>query len=993
MIARSGCRRLGVVMAALGLVWALSPTASGQEKSNTGGLRANVAFQNVTGKTVTVFWVNFQGQEEQVTTIAPGQAYQRPSTGGILWRFKVDGQEVGKYRVTNQPQQTYRIEGQVAGGGGNTGGGNGDIQRYQANKPNMGGGQQPPPPASGEKSVAGGLRTNVAFENTTGKTVTAFWVNFQGREEQVATIPPGQPYRRQSTGGILWTFKVEGREVGRYRMTNQPQQSYRIEDQMAGGGGNTGGGNGGNSGDIQRNQTNKPDIGGGQQQQPSRAGEKSTTGGLRANVSFENTTGKTVTAFWVNFQGREEQVATIPPGQPYRRQSTGGILWTFKVEGREVGRYRMTNQPQQAYRIADQVADNKGGNTGGGGGQADMPRPGGQKYKVVVRNNVALLPVVIYAQNLSANQPAPQQLFVLPPNMRSMPGQERNALPEAPVDLAQGVVLTAKVGDRTLGSYRIRAELEQVWDILDPSQPNASGLAVSRERVPEREQVLKKEPEKREGNYLVRTEEIDAARAMDTNFVLDDPSSRIVFPGALIYAEEFHTGNYKEIVTDRKPLTISTNLAITKGSVRGQVQDPKLSTVREAINGMIAQQTVGQLDAVASFEVTQVHSSQQMALAIGGNFSRSGFSVENTFNMSMENEKTMIVAKFLQEYYTVDVDPLRNPEAFFATPDKAAEVLQSGKTPLYVSNVKYGRAAYFFLKTNKDAMSVKNVLNLAYESKLGLKAGLDIGVEFKKMMQQSEMKVLLIGGTGETSVKAVDGYEGFLAAIKEGGSFGPGRLGRPISYQLSFLDGSPAFMNVTTRYTKRTVIRDTNRYRVTLLRLSSIYVSNDEEADDWGNGCHEVYGDISVCAGHRDGVAAYSQFDADIRPHGVAASNATLQQKLSRTPAARFGQPIGSANNLIYTGYNPNDEEGKSYRIDKSFDFSRNDSQTKEDEFVFRIQVYLVEVDSWSSNDIFAKTADIPLKGGVPTLGTTFVELQNGTDKIRVHYKIEVVND
>jgi len=52
------------------------------------------------------------------------------------------------------------------------------------------------------------------------------------------------------------------------------------------------------------------------------------------------------------------------------------------------------------------------------------------------------------------------------------------------------------------------------------------------------------------------------------------------------------------------------------------------------------------------------------------------------------------------------MDQPDSPFDVFQNEQDALDVLRSGKTPLYVSQVTYGRMAYFFMKTSMSARQI-----------------------------------------------------------------------------------------------------------------------------------------------------------------------------------------------------------------------------------------------------------------------------------------------
>ena len=79
----------------------------------------------------------------------------------------------------------------------------------------------------------------------------------------------------------------------------------------------------------------------------------------------------------------------------------------------------------------------------------------------------------------------------------------------------------------------------------------------------------------------------------------------VLWPGAIIDAATIPTGDYVPIVAPRKPLTISVSLINIAGAKSRTVQDPKLSTMRESIASILAQEVTGATERASLSRSTQ----------------------------------------------------------------------------------------------------------------------------------------------------------------------------------------------------------------------------------------------------------------------------------------------------------------------------------------------------------------------------------------------------
>ncbi|MFS4415188.1 thiol-activated cytolysin family protein [Maribacter sp. 2307ULW6-5] len=289
-----------------------------------------------------------------------------------------------------------------------------------------------------------------------------------------------------------------------------------------------------------------------------------------------------------------------------------------------------------------------------------------------------------------------------------------------------------------------------------------------------------------------------AAPGFDEMLALD-PSTDVIFPGALLKGESIPTGEYVPITADRAPITLSASLTNISGSPVITVQDPKLSTVREEIKTILDQEVTGATPARINFEIEQVYSSEQLNVAIGANYRSAGASVSGSFDFNQSTFKNRFVLKYLQTYYTIDMDPPNDPSDLFASvPD--LEALGS-TSPVYVASVAYGRMVLYTIETNASRTEINAAFSASFASGDG-----SIEAEYQKTINESNIKALIIGGSGSDAAQAINGPEDVFRFISEGGDYSNESPGAPLAYKLRYIKkGTPvARVVLTSEYPIRT---------------------------------------------------------------------------------------------------------------------------------------------------------------------------------------------
>ncbi|MFK7811733.1 MAG: thiol-activated cytolysin family protein [Maribacter sp.] len=265
-----------------------------------------------------------------------------------------------------------------------------------------------------------------------------------------------------------------------------------------------------------------------------------------------------------------------------------------------------------------------------------------------------------------------------------------------------------------------------------------------------------------------------------------DPTTDVIFPGAILKGETIPTGEYVPIVADRAPITLSASLTNISGSPVVEITDPKLSTVREGIKTSILDQEVtGATAAKVNFSISEVYSEEHLKLAIGANYRSAAAKVSSSFDFSKSTYQYKYVLKYFQVYYTIDMDPPKNPSDLFTN---APDISSLGSTsPVYVATVTYGRMVIYTIESNYSKTEVDAAFKASFASGDG-----SVDVESEKIISESDIEALVIGGSGDDAAKTVNGPADVYEYISNGGDYSKDSPGAPLSYKLRYLkQGTP----------------------------------------------------------------------------------------------------------------------------------------------------------------------------------------------------------
>lgn len=257
--------------------------------------------------------------------------------------------------------------------------------------------------------------------------------------------------------------------------------------------------------------------------------------------------------------------------------------------------------------------------------------------------------------------------------------------------------------------------------------------------------------------------------------------------------------------TYRNPITMYANF-------------PTDSIFRTVMPGKIAENAYirtalehGGTDQLQSFtyEQSQFRKSEELKKSFGANLNL-GNILTASYLDSLDHSKfkTIVRAEFTQENFSVAIEPpIEKP---FLKENFNMSVF-NGIRPVIVSSVTYGRKWIFIMESDSSYTMVQKTINVGLTlaaNMLGISAKDSLGAKFsaelnlrltkeqKATIQNSRMKVYLIGPKGEAIVKAiVTGLPGFAEVLAASGGFTKDSPGEILYYTLNYVDNFGTFRN------------------------------------------------------------------------------------------------------------------------------------------------------------------------------------------------------
>lgn len=284
-----------------------------------------------------------------------------------------------------------------------------------------------------------------------------------------------------------------------------------------------------------------------------------------------------------------------------------------------------------------------------------------------------------------------------------------------------------------------------------------------------------------------------------------DPQSDVIYAGAILDGNSIADGSYKIVSLPRTGGAISADLP--------NVDDPKAlvdevikSKIQSATANLLNQKLNGSSGAKINFDIYKIESSKQLDVHLGLTVgSGNAIRVKAGFDFNSKKVKSRILVRLQQIYYTLTFDPKGKPADYFlptVTPAQVSATINGTKiSPVFVSNVKYGRLAYYCFESEAKQDSLGAKLNATFQY---AKINGTIDASFTSFCKTSNtsIKGTIIGGSSGDAINAISGIDGFMKYVLNGGEYSKASPGLPIAYTLRRLSDNGIFSVVkTTEYT------------------------------------------------------------------------------------------------------------------------------------------------------------------------------------------------
>lgn len=353
-----------------------------------------------------------------------------------------------------------------------------------------------------------------------------------------------------------------------------------------------------------------------------------------------------------------------------------------------------------------------------------------------------------------------------------------------------------------------------------------------------------------DGNYSCFTENISRTVSLSSISTLTDPTSDL-FPGALLAGNSLQTGQFAQVVFDRKPQTYSLSIQDgTNASRSATMQNPSLSEFRDTIGAILAQAQLNNVPIKLQANIQEVRSEQELELAIGFNLDTATLDVAGLFNFNNQQILSHLLMTVDATFFTAEIDPVANPSDLMADSVTLAEVQQKvgpGNPPVYVSSITYGTRFYIAVESRFSAQEVTAALQASFDGAL-VDADGEVTVSSKDILQESTFNFVAVGASEQQlealniALSAPDRFAALQDFATNPIVFSAANLGSPLSFTMKQLSNNASVaIAFSGTFDVLSCERISQNIQVTLKEIS---VKNAADGEVGRNDTLELFGRI-----------------------------------------------------------------------------------------------------------------------------------------------------
>lgn len=349
------------------------------------------------------------------------------------------------------------------------------------------------------------------------------------------------------------------------------------------------------------------------------------------------------------------------------------------------------------------------------------------------------------------------------------------------------------------------------------------------------------------------------------SIVAFNPNADTLFPCSIVQGSGLADGVLNPIAVGRTPATVTvTDLGVSAGenqSFSADVSTPNLAKVTDAVSDILRRHLKSTQPAKFVYTETQFATLDVSLLRLGASAKWLSGSLSGSLRATSSSSQTSHLVRFVQSYYTVSCEAPRTPTSFISPLTTLADFknyVGEDNPPAYVASVTYGREVWALIESNTKSSDVEAALNAAFSAAF-VDGKIDLSSQHKKVLSESSMRLLAIGGDPTAGIKAIEGdrVANLRAFLASGARFSASSPGLPISYVVRYMrDNTVARISSSGDYVIRTVVPDPKPYKLVSMRATWHTQGDDKDWDtqpvvEVFSGDRKV-GEIACCSSDRN---------------------------------------------------------------------------------------------------------------------------------------------
>ena len=265
-------------------------------------------------------------------------------------------------------------------------------------------------------------------------------------------------------------------------------------------------------------------------------------------------------------------------------------------------------------------------------------------------------------------------------------------------------------------------------------------------------------------------------------------TSNNIYLGAVYTAKSVEDLSYDWISKPVDPIDVSFTFP---RYFFDEIQRPSVSAMYRSLNKAVeSPQFVGKQSLAFEYDMRQFFKYSELKLAFGANLNiASIFKLDASVNYTNIKSKSGLFARVVQKNFAMIMDYPYDGNIFLNNDDLQGVLSDS---PVYVNSIIFGRMAIIAIESDYSFNELKAAVKASFSA--GVVGGeINISAEYKKILQESTMRLFVSGGIGQDVAKIVEGYNEFNNFIVNGGEFTKDVPGVPIFFTANYAEDNSVF--------------------------------------------------------------------------------------------------------------------------------------------------------------------------------------------------------